>query len=59
MCKAIEDLKAEGRLEGKVEGKTEAIQENIKTMNKNGFDIDTIAKALSLDIKYIKTVLQG
>ena len=53
MCKAIEDLKAEG----KVEGKTEAIQENIKTMNKNGFDIDTIAKALSLDINYVKKVL--
>ena len=59
MCKAIEDLKAEGKLEGITEGENRATVNNIKTMNKNGFDIDTIAKALSLDIKYIKTVLQG
>ena len=57
MCKAIEDLKAEGRAEGRNEGKAEERANNIKTMKNNGFDIETIARALSLDINYVKKVL--
>ena len=69
MCKAIEDLKAQGRVEGRAEGRNEGIVEgkakgkaeeranNIKTMKNNGFDIETIARALSLDINYVKKVL--
>ena len=61
MCKAIEDMrkesKAEGRFEGIQEGETKNLNNNIKTMNSNGFDENTIAKALSLDIEYVKKVL--
>ena len=65
MCKAIEDLKAQGRAEGRNEGiaegeargKAEATRTYIKTMKNNGFDIETIARALSLDINYVKKVL--
>ena len=49
--------RAEGIAEGKVEGKAEATAESIRTMYKNGFDIETISKALSLDINYVKEVL--
>ena len=35
----------------------EKLIENIKTMYKNGFDAETIAKALSLDLEYVKEVL--
>ena len=69
MCKGLEEFKKEamlegklegkeeGRLEGKLEGKEEARHEVVKTMHSNGFDIKTIAKALSLDINYVKLVL--
>jgi predicted transposase/invertase (TIGR01784 family) len=53
MCKAIEDMKKDA----KKEGKQEAINENIKTMYSNGFDENMIAKALSLDINFVKKVL--
>ena len=61
MCKAIEDLKKDWKAEG-IEvgietGKTQELNNNIKTMHSNGFDEETIAKALSLDIKYVKDVL--
>ena len=49
MCKGLEELKKEAKLEEK--------NDNIKTMHNNGFDIKTIAKALSLDINYVKLVL--
>ena len=49
----------EGRTKGIAEGKTEAIINNIKTMHKNGFDIETISKALDLDIEYVKEVLNN
>ncbi len=48
---------AEVIAEGKAEGKQEAIEENIKTMFSNGFDAQTISKALSLDISYVNEVL--
>ncbi len=61
MCKAIEDLKKDARKEGKkeglVEGEAKKLNENIKTMYKNGFDVETIARALSLDIVFVKKVL--
>lgn len=47
----------QGVEEGKSIGKLESIKEMIKTMNKNGFDKDTISKALSLDINFINEVL--
>jgi len=61
MCKAIEDLKAEGRAEGRAkgrnEGKAEERANNIKTMKNNGATEEMIAKLLSLDINYVKKVL--
>ena len=57
MCKAIEDMKKTARKEGKAEGKAENLQENIKTMNKNGADESLIAKLLGLDVAYVKKVL--
>ena len=61
MCKGLEEFKKEamleGKLEGRLEGKEEARHEVVKTMHSNGFDIKTIAKALSLDINYVKLVL--
>ena len=53
MCKGLEEFKKEAMLEGKEEKEIEML----KTMHNNGFDIKTIAKALSLDINYVKLVL--
>ena len=65
MCKAIEDLKKDARKEGKIEGIAEGeargeakkLNENIKTMYKNGADETMIAKFLGLDISFVKKVL--
>ena len=38
-------------------GEAKGRAESIRTMYKNGFDIETISKALSLDINYVKEVL--
>ena len=61
MCKAIDDMmkhaEERGEARGKVEGATNTLNENIKTMYSNGFDSNTIARALSLDIEYAKKVL--
>ena len=73
MCKAIDDMrkesKAEGKAEGisigkaegisigKAEGKAEKLNENIVTMHKNGFNAETIARALSLDLCFVRKVL--
>lgn len=60
---AREEGKAEGLQEGlekgKVEGSKETLDNNIKTMKSNGFDNETIAKALNLDIKYVNEVLNS
>ena len=56
---AREEGKAEGKAEGKVEGSKETLDNNIKTMKSNGFDNETIAKALNLDIKYVNEVLKN
>ena len=53
MCKGLDELLKEKKQEGKEETRAE----DIKTMHSNGFDINTIAKALSLDINYVKLVL--
>ena len=65
MCKAIDDMRkesmaagiAEGEARGLAEGKAETLNQNIKTMYKNGFDVETIARALSLDLGFVKKVL--
>ena len=63
MCKGLDEFRQEaldeGLAKGKAEGKVENEKSNIKTMHKNGFDEDTIAKALSLDINYVKEVLNS
>ncbi len=60
-CKAIEDLKKDARKEGKIEGIAEGeakkLNENIKTMYKNGADETMIAKFLGLDISFVKKIL--
>ena len=48
----------QGLTEGIAEGKTEALIENIKTMHSNGFSEEMISKALSLDIDFVKKVLE-
>ena len=57
MCKAIDDMRKESMAAGKLEGKIEALNQNIKTMYKNGADENLIAKFLDLDINFVKTVL--
>ena len=57
MCKGLDELLKEKKQEGMFEGEKQAEEKNIKTMHSNGFDINTIAKALSLDINYVKLVL--
>ena len=49
---------AQGLAQGRAEGKTEALIENIKTMHSNGFSEETISKALSLDIDFVKKALE-
>ena len=55
MCKGLDEFRQEALEEGKVENE----KSNIKTMHKNGADINTIAKLLSLDINYVKEVLNS
>ena len=65
MCKAIDDMRkesmaagiAEGEARGMAAGEAKALNQNIKTMYKNGFDVETIARALSLDISFVKVAL--
>ena len=61
MCKGLDEFaakaKSEGKAEGRAEGEINKLNENIKTMHSNGFDAETIARALSLDINYVKEVL--
>ena len=54
-----EDIRKEGIKEGIKEGKEEERNNNIKTMYKNGFDANTISKALNIDINYVKSVLEN
>ena len=46
-----------GIVEGEAKGRVEGKAESIRTMYKNGFDVETISKALDLDINYVKEVL--
>ena len=65
MCKAIDDMRKESKAEGIAEGeakglaagKAEALNQNIKTMYKNGMNIDDIVKYLGLDLVFVKKVL--
>ena len=47
----------EGKAEGIAEGAKETLDNNIKLMKKSGFDSETIAKVLKLDISYVEEVL--
>ncbi len=51
----LEVAERKGRNKGIEEGK----EESIKTMHSNGFDADFISKALSLDLEYVKHVLEN
>ena len=57
MCKGLDEFAARAKAEGKAEGALEQEKKNIKTMHKNGFAPEVIAKALSLNINYVKEVL--
>jgi len=59
MCKAIREIRKDGILIGREEGAINKEREIIITMSNNGFDDNTISKALSLDIKYVKEVLNN
>ena len=53
MSKAFDDM----RKESEAKGKAEKLNENIKTMYKNGMSIEDIVKYLNLDISFVKQVL--
>ena len=56
--KLIEDIELSSRLVyAKEEGAQIQLENSIKTMHKNGFDVETISKALSLDINFVNEVL--
>ena len=57
MCKAIDDMRKESKAEGISIGETKKLNENIKTMHKNGADESLISKLLGLDISFIRKVL--
>ena len=59
MCKGMDDFRNKYEEKGKQAGIIEEQQSNIKTMNKNGADAETISKLLSLDINYVKEVLDN
>ena len=58
-AEGLAEGKAEGKAEGIAEGEKNALEKNIKIMYSNGFDEITIAKALSLDLNYVKKVLNS
>ena len=62
MAEGLEKGMAEGLEKGKEEGKKVgerlAKEEMIKTMYSNGFNAESIAKALSLDLEYILSILK-
>lgn len=53
----IMEMQERAKEEGKAEGAANNLADNIKTMYSNGFDAETIAKALSLDLSFVKKVL--
>ena len=57
MCKAIDDMRKESKAEGISIGETKKLNENIKTMHKNGADESLISKLLGLDISFVRKVL--
>ena len=57
MCKAIDDMRKESKAEGISIGETKKMNENIKTMHKNGADESLISKLLGLDISFVRKVL--
>ena len=52
------ELLGQGREEGIKEGERANLERNIKTMSSNGFDAEFIAKALSLDLSFVKEILE-
>jgi len=55
---AIRDLHDRLEREAEIkEAKVEATEDNVKTMYKNGADIEMIAKLLSMDINQVKEIL--
>ena len=61
MCKAIDDMRKESEAIGETRGisigETKKLNENIKTMHKNGADESLISKLLGLDISFVRKVL--
>ena len=56
-ARGLEAGKAVGKAEGMAAGEAKVLNQNIKTMYKNGADENMIAKFLELDINFVKTVL--
>ena len=58
MCKAIDDMRKESEAIGETRGisigETKKLNENIKTIHKNGADESLISKLLGLDISFIR-----
>ena len=56
---AIRDLHDRLEREAEIkEAKVEATEDNVKTMYKNGADIEMIAKLLSMDIDRVKEIIE-
>jgi len=54
----IESGRKEGKIEGKIEGQIEEKNNIIRTMAKNGFSKEDIAKAIDLELSYVEEILK-
>ena len=52
------ELIESGRKEGKIEGQIEEKNNIIRTMAKNGFSKEDIAKAIDLELSYVEEILK-
>ncbi|MDO4479924.1 MAG: Rpn family recombination-promoting nuclease/putative transposase [Erysipelotrichaceae bacterium] len=55
--KGISDGEARGKAVGEARGKEETMNKNIRSMYKNGCDIEFIAKVLEQDIEYVENII--
>ncbi|MDD3794850.1 MAG: Rpn family recombination-promoting nuclease/putative transposase [Lachnospiraceae bacterium] len=56
VCKALQDLKEEGREEGRTEGKTQNLAEQIMKKLKKGLDIKTIAEHVEESEAFVQEI---
>ena len=57
--KGISEGEARGKAIGEAIGETNNLRKNIRSMYKNGCDIEFIAKVLEQDIEYIEEIIKS